>query len=269
MRHGIIRRYDPPAGFDVLTLAYDYPPDARVPEHAHGAAQVIYAVQGVMEVTIDEHLWLVPPHFAIYVPTRKAHSIRMYGIVSMRTIYVRSTLLRKLGQGCSVLHVSLLLRELMLETVRLGRLKSSVKMHRALRDMVLEQLRTASSVPMALQNPSDERAAAIATSALTEAGKKLSLEQLCKRDGVGVRTVQRAFRQDTGMTFTTWRDQARLIRGIQYLIAGQSVKQCAYQAGFSHASAFIAVFRKTLGSTPKAWATQYTRRTPSGLDGSS
>jgi len=257
MRRGVIRRYDPPAGFDIVTLAYEYPANTRVPEHSHDSAQVIYAVQGVMEVFTDQHLWLVPPNFAIYVPAQRLHSIHMFGIVSMRTIYVRSSLLKSLGARCSVIYVSALLRELMLEAVRIGRLKRSTKLHRAVRDIILEQLRSASSAPMALRTPTDERAAAVAMTALVQPGKDASLEQLCRNCGVGIRTVQRAFRHDTGMTFKTWRGQAKLIKGIQYLVAGLSVKQTAHEAGFNHPSAFIAVFKKTLGATPKAWMSQY------------
>ena len=41
MRHGFTDCYDPQRGTSISTLAYDYPPDFHVPEHAHGADQVI------------------------------------------------------------------------------------------------------------------------------------------------------------------------------------------------------------------------------------
>jgi hypothetical protein len=41
----------------------------------------------------------------------------------MRTLYVRRGLATGLASGCSVLHVSSLLRELIIETGRLGQLK--------------------------------------------------------------------------------------------------------------------------------------------------
>src|SRR5437763_12850581 len=68
MRQERIREYDPKPGVSISTLAYDYPPDYRVPEHAHGAAQLIYATRGVMEVTAGETCWLIPPYFGVWIP---------------------------------------------------------------------------------------------------------------------------------------------------------------------------------------------------------
>ena len=48
MRHGYTDCYDPKPGTSISTLAYEYTPDFHVPEHAHGAGQVIYATRGVM-----------------------------------------------------------------------------------------------------------------------------------------------------------------------------------------------------------------------------
>src|SRR5579863_3958516 len=60
--------FDPRPGISVSTLAYEYPADYQVPEHAHGSDQLIYAVRGVMEVFSDQNMWLIPPQFAIWIP---------------------------------------------------------------------------------------------------------------------------------------------------------------------------------------------------------
>src|SRR6476620_6560730 len=106
MRHGLIRDFDPPAGIAISTLAYDYPAGFAVHEHAHGAGQVIYAISGVMEVSADRSVWLIPPQFAIWIPARTTHRIRMPEAVAMRTLYLRPGVARRLPQSCSVLHVS-------------------------------------------------------------------------------------------------------------------------------------------------------------------
>jgi len=52
MRQGqMLREYDPPRGTSVSALAYQYRAGDRVPEHAHGSDQLIYAIQGLMEVS--------------------------------------------------------------------------------------------------------------------------------------------------------------------------------------------------------------------------
>jgi len=62
---GIFTDFDPKRGVSVATLAYEYAAEFQVPEHAHGADQLIHAISGVMEVVSGSNRWLVPPSFAL------------------------------------------------------------------------------------------------------------------------------------------------------------------------------------------------------------
>ena len=86
LRQALITEYDPRRGVSISTLAYEYTRGFHVPEHCHGSDQLIYAIEGVMEVAADPSLWLIPPHFAIWIPAHTVHSIKMPGRVSMRTL---------------------------------------------------------------------------------------------------------------------------------------------------------------------------------------
>jgi len=247
--------YDPKPGVSISTLAYEYPPAFQVPEHAHGADQVIYATHGVMEVSAGESFWLIPPQFAIWIPARTMHRIRMPGAASMRTLYLRRGLARKL-KPCRVLHVSAFFRELILETVRIGQLRMRNRLHCALRDLLLHQLENATPVPTCLTLPRDSRALAVARNLIANQARNPSLESLCAEAGASVRTVERMFRAEVGSDFATWRRQARLIRAVELLAGGSSVKQAAFETGYRQPSAFVEMFRRTLGATPRAWAAQ-------------
>jgi AraC-like DNA-binding protein len=43
------------------------------------------------------------------------------------------------------------------------------------------------------------------------------------------------------------------MKAVELLVAGLSVKEVAYSVGYQEPSAFVALFRKTFGNTPKAW----------------
>jgi len=254
MRHGFTGCYDPKPGTSISTLAYEYPPAFQVPEHAHGADQVIYATHGVMEVSAGQSFWLIPPQFAIWIPARTMHRIRMPAAVSMRTLYLRRGLARRLPPTCTVLHVTPLLRELILEAVRLGQLRTRSHLHCALRDLIVVHLGNASSVPTWLTLPGDSRALAVAEGWIANQAHNPSLASLCARAGASVRTIERVFRQEVGADFTTWRRQARLMKAVELLAGGSSVKQVAFAIGYQQPSAFVEMFRRTFGTTPKAWA---------------
>src|SRR5262249_3761414 len=79
MRQAVVTGYDPKPGISISTLSYEYSPGYNVPEHAHGAEQVIYASRGVMEISAGQSFWLIPPQFAVWIPARVLHRIRMPG----------------------------------------------------------------------------------------------------------------------------------------------------------------------------------------------
>ena len=244
---------EPGAGVSISSLAYDYPPSCVVPEHAHGSDQLIYATRGVMEVTVKQSFWLIPPQFALWVPANTRHKIRMSGAVSMRTLYLRPGTADQMPNHCAVLHVTPLLRELIVEAVRLGRLRSRVALHTALKAVIVANLHTAITVPIRLAIPEDRRGAAVAAAAIADPVNNRSFKALCDKAGASTRTIERIFQRQVGTSFETWRRQARLMKAIELLVAGYSVKETAYRVGYRQTGAFVTMFRDTLGKTPKAW----------------
>ncbi len=249
----ILKDYDPKAGISVATLSYEYPRGFRVPEHAHGSDQLIYAICGVMEVYSGERMWLIPPHFALWIPAGTQHRIHMPEAVSMRTLYFRRKLITAPPASCTVLHVTPLLRELILETVRIGQLRVKNRMERTLRDLVVSHVEKASPVPIFVTLPSEPRALAVTRAVLENPAQSQTLAALCARVGVSVRTIERMFRKHVGIDFDSWRRQIRLMKAVELLVAGRSVKQVAFEVGYRQCSAFIEAFRQTFGATPKAW----------------
>jgi AraC-like DNA-binding protein len=43
------------------------------------------------------------------------------------------------------------------------------------------------------------------------------------------------------------------MKGIELLVAGRSVKSAATEVGYRQPSAFIELFRQSLGMTPRTW----------------
>jgi len=114
----------------------------------------------------------------------------------------------------------------------------------------MDQLKEVHSVPLQLPHPVDSRAKRVMETLLANPGDQRTLEQLCKDCGASKRTIQRLFLDQTKMTFAKWRQQLRLLHGMQLLACGEKVTAAALEAGYNSTSAFIAMFRKQMGTTP-------------------
>jgi AraC-like DNA-binding protein len=258
MRHFIVRENDPQPGISVATHAREYPRGSHIPLHAHESDQLVYACLGVMEVASHQNRWMIPPHFALWIPARTPHQINMPERVSMRTLYLRPTLTR-LTPACTVFHVGSFLRELIFEIVRVGILRSKNRIECALRDLLIAELLRATPVPAVVTLPRDPRALAVAQLVIAHPAVRTSLQAMCTSAGVGVRTLERVFLREVGTDFECWRRQVRLMKAVELLVAGSSVKEVASAVGYLHPSAFVALFRSTFGTTPKAWISALNR----------
>jgi AraC-like DNA-binding protein len=206
-----------------------------------------------MEVSSEQSVWLIPPHFAVWIPARTYHRIHMPHAVSMRTLYIRTGLKARLDSSCAVLHVTPLLRELILETVHVGRLRLRDHQECALRDLLISQLQKASPIPTFVTLPRDKRALSVAQAILHNPSESKSMAGLCAEAGVSVRTIERVFRNEMGSSFELWRRQVRLTKAVEFLVSGYSIKEVAHKVGYCQPSAFVQMFSRTFGTTPKAW----------------
>jgi AraC-like DNA-binding protein len=211
-----------------------------------------------MEVASGQSIWTIPPHFGLWIPARTLHEILMPERVSMRTLYLRPSLTR-LPPACAVIHVGSLLRELIFEIVRVGQLRYRNKIECALRDLLIAELMRATPVPTVVVFPKDSRAAKVAQAVIAAPAVRVSLQSMCSSAGLSVRTLERVFLREVGTDFECWRRQVRLMKAVELLVAGSSVKEASFAVGYQQPTAFVALFRSTFGTTPKAWTSALSR----------
>ena len=234
----------------ITTLTHDYPPGCVIPLHFHDRDQLVYASRGVMTVRTGEGTWVVPPYRAVWIPAATSHTITMSGTVAMRTLYLKPRLAGNLPRDCCVINVSPLLKELILHACTFNALRKQIKSQQHLIDVMVDQLEVVQLVPLQLPHLSDPRAARIAEVLMADPGDHRTLAQICKLGGASKRTVERLFQEEVGMTFGRWRQQLRLMQAMRLLAEGAKVTHAALEAGYSTPSAFISMFRKSLGTTP-------------------
>jgi AraC-like DNA-binding protein/quercetin dioxygenase-like cupin family protein len=237
----------------LATLAHDFAGEHVIPEHFHPEDQLIFASKGVMTVRTKQGIWVVPPLRAVWIPAGTPHSVAILGPVSMRTLYFAPKLVRTGAAKCFVMNVSSLLRELILHACKFPKLKKEEPAHRRIIEMIADQLEGAHSIPLQLPHPTDRRAMRVVQALLSEPGRQRTLSALCADCGASKRTIERLFIAETKMTFSQWRQQLRLLHAMQLLASGEKVTGAAMDAGYSSASAFIVMFRRQLGQTPRRY----------------
>ncbi|MFG1792213.1 AraC family transcriptional regulator [Nocardia sp. NPDC049149] len=232
------------------TMAQVLDGGARISRHRHAEHQVVYPSSGVAEVRAAAGTWIAPADRAIWIPAGCWHEHHFYGPTQFHCVGFPFDLAPDWTVP-SVLTALPLVRELIITCSTAEDLPDTELV--ALRQALLDQLRRSPEQPLRLPAARDERlrkACALVESDLTEVW---TLGALGRQVGAGERTLTRLFRTELAMTYPQWRTQLRLHHAVQMLAEQVPVTVVAHRCGWSSASAFIEVYRRTLGHTPGAY----------------
>ncbi|MBC8037875.1 MAG: helix-turn-helix transcriptional regulator [Rhizobiales bacterium] len=232
--------------------AWDWPASFENNPHHHNCGQLVFASNGIMDVMTEAGTWVVPPQRAVWMPPGRPHVIKANTLLAFRTVYIEADLASGISHDCFVLHVTPLLRELVLEIVRLSAGGAWGKREESIASLIGEEVVQASRNPSAvhLPMPKDSRVQPIVRALLADPADARSREDWAGLVGASGRTIDRVFAAQCGMSFRAWRRQAILLEALRRLADGQSVSTVAFDLGYDSVSSFIAMFKKSLGVTP-------------------
>ncbi|MES2258206.1 MAG: helix-turn-helix transcriptional regulator [Pseudomonadota bacterium] len=234
----------------VTGKATDYPGGWHIEPHAHNKHQLIYAVRGVMVVQAEAGRWVVPPTRAIWMAAGMTHEVRCIGEVHMRSLLVAPGAAPKLPGETQAVGISPLLRELIRAAMEVRQPYAPGSRDGRVMRLILDEVRVLPVLPLHLQMPSDPRLLRICEALLQRLDDASTMADWARRLAVDVKTIQRLFIKETGMTFGQWRQQARLLRALELLASGAKVIDVALALGYDSPSAFATMFRKQFGQTP-------------------
>lgn len=236
----------------VLAIGTDYADGQRLPRHRHRRAQLLYGATGVMQVGTDQGNWVVPPQHAVWIPPGVEHEVLMLG-VSTRSLYIEPAAAPLDNSGCRVVSVSPLLRQLLLEAVEIPLEYDQGGRDGLLVDLLLHELRRSTALPLHIPLPADGPLLELCRAFLGQPDVHQSPGHWADRLHVSLRTFNRVFRQQTGMSFIQWRQRACVILALARLAAAEPVTRIALDFGYDSPGAFSTMFRRVLGQPPSTY----------------
>ncbi|MFW9078047.1 AraC family transcriptional regulator [Pseudomonas sp. P2757] len=235
----------------VVALGTDYSHGHLLPLHTHRRAQLLYGATGVMQVSTHDGNWVVPPQRAVWIPPGVAHEVLMLG-VSTRSLYIEPGAV-DLGQRCQVIHVSPLMRHLLMEAVEVPLIYDETGRDGVLIELLLHELARSAPLPLHIPLPSEGKLLMLCQNFLHQPNAHQPPQQWADQLHVSLRTFNRLFRQHTGLSFSQWRQRACVVVALPRLIAGEAVTRIALDFGYDSPAAFSTMFRRVLGQAPSVW----------------
>lgn len=243
-------RHDDATGWSATAISYQR--GEVDPHHYHLEGQLLFATKGVMLVETSDRRWVIPPQRALWIPPLMIHSYRLLSRTELRAVYVSSSLISECvsftdSNRVHIINATPLVKEL-IAGLFADEYNASIKRKMAL--LLMEILCETPSAATELPMPMDERLFRAVRELMLSHRWDTSLTDVADIANMSERTFSRLFLRDTGFSFRTWKQRARIYASLDLLSADVPVKQIAWQLGFSCPAAFSTAFRAVMGVTP-------------------
>lgn len=237
----------------ILALPAEYPAGFRVKVHRHNRAQLLYARTGVVMVSATKGRWMVPPDHALWIPAGMDHSVEMLGSVSVISVYVRPGAVGVLPEEVRVVGLTDLARSLIVEAISPAPGELPDARAALIRALLIEEIPYLPECPFGLPFPADPRLAELCRGFLAAPSPRLTIDEWADALAMSRRAFTRAFRRETGVGLSTWRQQACLFTAVPRLAGGEPVTSVALDLGYDSVAAFTTMFRRMLGTAPRRY----------------
>ena len=237
----------------IVGQSWDVAGPRTVPAHRHRRGQIIYTERGCVTVEVEGAIYVVPPHRAIWVPPATLHTAQYPREVAFRGIFIDPSRCGSMPKTCALIQVDALTRELIRAAAGLPWDYAADSAEARLAQVLLDRINTLPGVPLTLPGSADEGIARVMAAMRADPSEARTTRAWAELAHMSERTLLRRFKQETGMSLSTWRTQLRLVAALERLAAGESVTAVALALGYRTPSSFTTMFRKNFGVTPRAY----------------
>ncbi|UWU75269.1 helix-turn-helix transcriptional regulator [Bradyrhizobium huanghuaihaiense] len=232
----------------MIVRVQSLPPRSYFAEHSHTWSQLVYAIAGALTVNANGRSLVISPEQAVWLPTGTAHSVGSLMGAEFRSLWVADVASRGMTSRTTVMHVSALLRALIVEAASLKR--EDRRYANRVTALILDQLRRATPIAGALPWPSHPSLLALCESLYADPANPRHADKWGREIGMSARTLTRHFESEVGMSLRAWRQRVRLFKAIELLGSDLPITEIALRLGYSSASAFIFMFRSEMSVSP-------------------
>lgn len=222
---------------------------SEAPVHQHYQGQLVLALKGAVTCEVSDAVWMVPPQCSVWIPGGLPHSVRATANARICYLFVQPGA-AALPDHCCTLSISSLVRELILHIADAPSdyLAESATGRKAF--VLLEELAQMPIERLHLPISNEPRLRRISKMLSGNPADRRTLADWGRVVAMSERSLARLVRQETGLTFGRWRQQFHLIVALRQLSSGQSVQRVADELGYESVTAFITMFKKSVGMPP-------------------
>lgn len=233
--------------------------------HQHEWGQLIYAEKGCVHINSQGKQILIPSWYGIWIPANTDHEIWS----TAPQLRIRSVCFPVSGQSpnlcrnVAVFPVSPLLREMIFYTERWSQDHSDNSQASTFLQVIQDILagEIEKSISFHLPSTTHTKLLIITDYIRNHISKSITFPSIAKEFSYSVRTLNRLFIRELGVSFSTYRKIARVMKALELIEMGNdNVSQLATDVGYESVATFSNNFLEICGFRPLKFINSKRRR---------
>ncbi|QBJ85345.1 AraC family transcriptional regulator [Chryseobacterium gleum] len=224
-------------------------------EHRHSRAQLTFVEEGYQYFHIDRKIYLVPQHHVIWIPSEKGHKITSEAqTVNLMVFLFKSVFEDEFYKNVQVFAAPPVLKEMLLYASKwnqsLGENEEQDVFFKAILKSLPNFCKESSSLEIPV--PADTRLIPVCNEINTHFKYNLDIDSLAEKAQMSVRSLQRIFKNETGITLQKYLQLTRILKSIELIDTRQyTLSEVAYKVGYQSLSAFTSSYFTIMQEKPK------------------
>ncbi|WP_038346075.1 AraC family transcriptional regulator [Acinetobacter sp. A47] len=243
--------------YPVYAFSENYPHGHIEDWHSHERIQLIHTLSGVIRVQTQEGIWITPPGRGVWIPAHKPHALLSSGHVKARGVFIDASIQHGMCNECRVVAIPALLRELISSAIQIQHAIQPASRNERLLQLILDEVRLLPTLAFSLPEPQSPKLQQLCQRIKNNLALEWHLEQSARLLHISSKTLARHFQKETGLHYSDWVRQAKLMQAMIDLSLNKPVLNVALDLGYESPSAFSAMFKRETSMTPSDYLKQF------------
>lgn len=222
--------------------------------HIHLMGQLYLLKSGIISCYAKDKRWLITNCCIGWIPAMTKHNATSWGKIRGWNLYLPQSWCHSLPKHTCLLQYNELISALIARIVTFSDIRKFTEAQKRIIQVLIDEIKQCQSInSLLLPFPTDPRLINITQAIWHDPTNTRTQAEWANWAGISVRSLSRHFMYETGMTFSRWKQLAKLMISLEKLTKSWTINEIAYSLGFSDASAYIASFKSIYGISPKQY----------------
>lgn len=223
--------------------------------HQHKMGQLIYVERGFQYLYTQDRSYLLPQNHCAWIPSNcYHHSTSPKEKVFLRTIFFEVNDQRDFYKDLQLFPAPQLLKEMILFTERYSCLTTEDPVETAFLEGLIMSLpdMVPANMPVSIPLPQQIKLTEVVQYLFDHMYQSINFKDLATHFGLSIRTLERNFQDELGLTPTAYLQLIRMIKAMELLTDGhENITEVAYSVGYNSLPTFSKTFKMLFGKSPK------------------